>query len=74
MTPDTVEIETDPVPLSALPEMPASEPLTWIDDDDVPLAGLPKTGEAASLARLMFMLSGGLMGAYAVLFKKKEEE
>ncbi len=72
--PDTVEIQTDQVPLSALPDLPAEEPLTWIDDDEVPLAGLPKTGEAVSLAKLMFLLSGSLLGAWGVLFRKKEEE
>ena len=74
VTPETTEIETDPVPLSALPDIPAGEPLTWIDDEDIPLAGLPKTGEAMSLAKLMFLLSGSLLGACGVLFRKKEEE
>ncbi len=69
---ETVAIETDPVPLSNMPDMPADELITQIDDGNVPLAGLPKTGEASSLSRMMFILSGMLLCVCGMLFKKEE--
>ncbi len=69
---ETVAIETDPVPLSNMPDMPADELITQIDDGNVPLAGLPKTGESSSLSRIMFVLSGMLLCVCGMLFKKEE--
>ena len=68
------EIAADPVPLAEAPVLPAEETLAWIDDEEVPLAGLPKTGEAASPAKMMLLLSGMLLCMYGAMFKREEEE
>lgn len=68
------EIGEDSVPLAEAPVLPQAEILAQIDDGDVPLAGLPKTGEAASPAKMMLLLSGMILGMYGVLFRKKEEQ
>lgn len=59
--------------MAALPES-AADLLAQIDDDDVPLAGLPKTGQERSAAKMMLFLSGAVLAVYASLFRKEEEE
>jgi hypothetical protein len=45
-----------------------------IDDGEIPLAAIPKTGDRGSSAHeLSFILSGMLMAVYLVLGKKKKE-
>ena len=73
MNQETAEIEADQVPLSNLPVMPADDAMALFDDEDVPLAGLPKTGDIVSPAKMMLLLSGMLLGVFGVIFRKKEE-
>ncbi|MCI8959933.1 MAG: doubled motif LPXTG anchor domain-containing protein, partial [Lachnospiraceae bacterium] len=56
-----------------LPEMGNDDILALIDDEEVPLAALPKTGQAGSAA-LMLMISSMMLAAFAVVTRKKEEE
>ena len=68
--PPTVPIDPGEVPLAKLDDQ---DILNIIEDEDVPLAALPKTGHSSSAA-LMFMLSGMMMAAFAAVTGKKEEE
>ena len=68
--PPTVPIDPGQVPLAKLDDQ---DILNIIEDEDVPLAALPKTGHSSSAA-LMFMLSGMMMAAFAAVTGKKEEE
>ena len=51
-----------------------SQSMAIIDDGEIPLAAIPKTGDRGSSAHeLSFILSGMLMAVYLVLGKKKKE-
>lgn len=70
----TVPIVDNPVPLANAPE--PTEPgldtdLTLIDDPDVPLTGLPKTGDTVGVKLALFALS---LSALLVQLKKRREE
>ncbi|GLC78880.1 doubled motif LPXTG anchor domain-containing protein [Lacrimispora brassicae] len=68
-----VTILPDQVPLASLPG-DGSVDLLNIDDGNVPLAKLPKTGDRQNAAgKVMVALSGFMMALYAALSKKKKE-
>ncbi len=69
----TVTIDPETVPLASLDQLDDDDILTLINDDDVPLVDLPKTGHGSSAA-LMFMLSGMMLAAFAAVTGRKEEE
>ncbi|HBG12670.1 MAG TPA: hypothetical protein DDX68_14835 [Clostridium sp.] len=70
---ETVTIVPDPVPLADLPSG-GSVDLLIVDDGNVPLANLPKTGDRQNSAgKVMVALSGFMMALYAALSKKKKE-
>lgn len=73
-TPGTsVTIVPDPVPLANLPTDQTVD-LLQVDDGNVPLAKLPKTGERKNnTGKVMVALSGFMMALYAALSKKKRE-
>ncbi|MEY8355159.1 doubled motif LPXTG anchor domain-containing protein [Lachnospiraceae bacterium 54-53] len=71
--PGVVTIIPDPVPLAGLPGDSSSD-LLELDDGNVPLARLPKTGERSNSAgKVMVAVSGFMMALYAALMKKKKE-
>ena len=70
----TVPIVDNPVPLANLPDLsdPAADPeLFLIEDPDVPLAALPKTGDTAGVKLALFALS---LSALMVQLRKRREE
>lgn len=71
----TVTIVPDPVPLANLPTHESADQLIQVDDGNVPLARLPKTGERKNNAgNVMVTLSGFMLALYAALTKKKKEK
>ena len=72
----TVTIDPDAVPLANAPvDGNPTDNLILIDDGNVPLAGLPKTGDrAGAQAGLAAILSGFLLAAFTMLNNKKKEE
>ncbi len=69
----TVTIVPDPVPLANLPTDQTVD-LLQVDDGNVPLAKLPKTGERKNnTGKVMIALSGFMIALYAALSKKKKE-
>jgi LPXTG-motif cell wall-anchored protein len=50
-----------------------SQILTIIEDEEVPLGALPKTGHNRSAA-WMFALSGMMLAVFAIVTRKKEDE
>lgn len=71
-TPVTTEIVPEPVPLSTLPTTPFSETLLIIDDGNVPLAALPKTGQSTAPHKMAFALASLLLAVYSILEKRKK--
>lgn len=71
-TPVTTEIVPEPVPLSTLPTTPFSETLLIIDDGNVPLAALPKTGQSTTPHKMAFALASLLLAVYSILEKRKK--
>lgn len=70
----TVTIIPDPVPLANMPGDTQVDFVT-IDDGNVPLAKLPKTGERKSNAgKVMVALSGFMLALYAAVNKKKKPD
>ena len=70
----TVTIIPDPVPLANMPGDSQIDFVT-IDDGNVPLAKLPKTGERKSNAgKVMVALSGFMLALYAAVNKKKKPD
>ena len=71
-----VTIDPEAVPLANAPvEGNPTDNLILIDDGNVPLAGLPKTGDrAGAQAGLAAILSGFLLAAFTMLNNKKKEE
>ena len=72
----TVTIDPDAVPLANAPvDGNPTDNLILIDDGNVPLAGLPKTGDrAGAQAGLAAILSGFLLAAFTMLNNKKKED
>lgn len=56
------------VPLAEAPELPA-----LIDDGEIPLAGLPKTGQETARTELTLVLSGIFLVMTAVSRKRRDE-
>lgn len=71
---ETVTILPDPVPLADLPSG-GSVDLLIVDDGNIPLGKLPKTGDRQNAAgKVMVTLSGFMMALYAALSKKKKKK
>lgn len=68
----TVAITPEDIPLAVAPEDASS--FITIDDGEIPLAPIPKTGESSEAAKMMLLISGMMMAAAIALGKKKEEE
>ena len=67
----TVTIEPVPVPLADLPEQIN---LVSIDDGNIPLAGLPKTGDRAPVQGVAAIVSGILLAAYLAISHRRRDE
>ena len=48
--------------------------MTMIDDGEVPLAAIPKTGNRSAAAELTMLVSGVLLAVYAALGKNRRKE
>ena len=73
-TGETVTINPDEVPLAALPEGGQSGAVS-IPDADVPLFGLPKTGDnSIPVGGLVGMMLVSILGAFGISKKRKGEE
>lgn len=74
----TAEIEPTPVPLAVMPadaSSAAQQALAIIDDGEVPLSALPKTGNRGAAAHELSMLvSGVLLAVYTALSNKKKAD
>ena len=74
----TAEIAPTPVPLAVMPadaSSAAQQALAVIDDGEVPLSALPKTGNRGAAAHELTMLvSGVLLAVYAALSNKKKAD
>lgn len=71
--PGMVTIVPDPIPLANMPGSGSNDQVN-IDDGDVPLAGLPKTGDHKNAAgKVLVVLSSFMLALYAALSKKKKE-
>lgn len=69
----TVTIDPDAVPLANLPNEDGADNLLMIDDEDVPLAALPKTGQSGTNG-LVFFLSSMMLAAFVAVTKKREDD
>ena len=69
---DTVTILPDEIPLAGLLSDKENDVFVDLDDGEVPLARLPKTGERKSPGKLMVAVSGFMLALYAALSKKKK--
>lgn len=71
-------ITSEDVPLAALPvdaAAEASQAMALIDDGEIPLAAVPKTGDRSDSAHeLAFILSGVLLAVYTALGNRKKKE
>ena len=74
----TIIIPEDPVPLAPVPEEPVIIPeepeFEEILDEEIPLADVPKTGDASALWMMMSVLSGSGLAGMAFLGRKKRED
>lgn len=68
----TGAITPEDIPLAVAPEDASS--FITLDDGEIPLAPIPKTGESSEAAKMMLLISGMMMAAAIALGKKKEEE
>ena len=48
--------------------------MTMIDDGEVPLAAIPKTGNRSAAAELTMLVSGVLLAVYTALGKSRRKE
>ncbi|PNV62484.1 hypothetical protein C0033_07920 [Clostridium sp. chh4-2] len=74
---ETVDIQAEPVPMGAIPvdNVSSAQDLFVVDDGEVPLAALPKTGDSANAkAQTAMILSGILLAFYTAVSRKKETE
>ena len=69
----TVTIDPDAVPLANLPNEDGADNLLMIDDEDVPLAALPKTGQSGASGLVLF-LSSMMLAAFVAVSKKREDD
>ena len=70
--PGAVTIMPEDVPLAQLPGSPVDP--TVIDDGEIPLAALPKTGQSSVKSTLTMMMSGIFLMLTAMSKKRKEED
>lgn len=71
--PGTMQILPENVPLANLPPT-VTDAETWvIDDGEVPLAALPKTGDSSASLQLSLLLSSLMAGLYIAFGKKRKE-
>ena len=70
--PGAVTINPEDVPLAQLPGAPVDP--TVIDDGEIPLAALPKTGQSSVKSTLTMMMSGIFLMLTAMSKKRKEED
>ena len=70
----TTTINPSEVPMANLPNDITTGENILIDDGEVPLAALPKTGNQTGMNGVFAMLSGILLAAYLTISKKKDEE
>ena len=70
--PESCLLRSDGLPDTPLPESPVD--VTLIDDGEVPLAPLPKTGQTSMRTTLTMMLSGIFVAVTALSKKRKEED
>ncbi|MEI3169552.1 MAG: doubled motif LPXTG anchor domain-containing protein [Lachnospiraceae bacterium] len=66
-------MDPDAVPLANLPNEDGADNLLMIDDEDVPLAALPKTGQSGTNG-LVFFLSSMMLAAFVAVTKKREDD
>lgn len=72
--PGAAAVFSEDMPLAALPNDNSSiDRMIIINDDEVPLGNLPKTGKTSANGWVMF-LSSIMLAAYAIVTKKKHEE
>ena len=72
--PPSTTINPGPVPLAAPPQED-NTPLIPIDDESVPLFGMPRTGDrSVSTGALIGMMVVSLMAACGIYIKKRKEE
>lgn len=70
----TTNITPEPVPLAAPPQEDGT-PLIPIDDESVPLFGMPRTGDrSVSTGALIGMMVVSLMAACGIYIKKRKED
>ena len=69
----TTVITPEEVPLAQLPQQLGEDGLITIDDGEIPLAALPKTGENAGKSILLLMTSM-ITGLYLSIQKRKREK
>ena len=71
-------IAAQDIPLAALPSNASTEAIqamTVIDDGEIPMAAIPKTGNQVDSAHeLTFLLSGVLLAVYTAISSKKKKE
>ncbi|PNV60155.1 hypothetical protein C0033_20140 [Clostridium sp. chh4-2] len=72
--PGSTTINPTDVPLASMPNDITTGENILIDDGEVPLAALPKTGNQVGMNAVLAMLSGMLLAAYLTISKKKDEE
>ncbi|WP_180994758.1 doubled motif LPXTG anchor domain-containing protein [Clostridium sp. chh4-2] len=72
--PGSTTINPTEVPLASMPNDITTGENILIDDGEVPLAALPKTGNQTGMNGVFAMLSGILLAAYLTISKKKDEE
>ena len=69
----SVTINPEDVPLAQLPGAPV-DTTTVIDDGEIPLAALPKTGQGSVKSTFTMMMSGVFLMLAAMSKKRKEED
>ena len=79
MTPETggpgvTTITPEDVPMAMLPDTQSPADMMIIDDGEIPLAALPKTGQASVRGTLTMMLSGIMLAITALNRRRKDEE
>lgn len=71
------EIAPSQTPLAVLPpnaSAEAQQAMAMIDDGEVPLAAIPKTGNRSTAAEMTALVSGVLLAVYMALGKNRKKE
>ena len=69
----TIIIPEPPVPLAPVPQPEPEPEVEEIPEEEVPLADIPKTGDASALWMMMSILSGTSLAGVTFLGRKKHE-